>query len=270
MVTSLVLPQLVARAGLLRPMASTSIEVALLGESAVAARLARLEAAVRDDPTVDVAYLARPAHVSVRISVRDSPQAAAARLAPLVAAAEAALGPDVVGRDGATAPSVVIETLAARGQTVACAESLTAGGVSALLTTVPGASAVVRGAVVAYATDVKHRLLGVPEPLLDAHGPVHPDVALAMAHGARDALAADWGVATTGVAGPDPVGLHPPGEVDVAVVGPDVARVRHLTLAGDRARVRHLTAAHAVDVLRRCLLGMDEPRHGESPARRHG
>jgi nicotinamide-nucleotide amidase len=270
MMTSLVLPRLLARAGVLRPLASTSIEVALLGESAVAARLAALEASVRDDPSVDVAYLARPGHVSVRISVRDVPSVAAARLRPLAAAAQAVLGADVVGRDGATAPLAVVEALAARGQTVACAESLTAGGVSAMLASVPGASAVLRGGVVAYATDVKHALLRVPDDLLAAHGPVHPDVALAMAQGAREAVRADWAVATTGVAGPDPVGPHPPGEVYVAVAGPGAERVRHLTLPGDRGRVRGLAAAHAVDLLRRCLLGLEEPSHGESFARRHG
>jgi nicotinamide-nucleotide amidase len=208
--------------------------------------------------------------VSVRISVRDAPPDAEAAVLALATQAEAALGAAVVGRDGATAPHAVVQALLARRQTVACAESLTAGGVSALLTTVAGASAVVRGAVVAYATDVKHSLLGVPEEVLAAHGPVHPQVALAMAQGARDALAATWGVATTGVAGPDPVGTHPPGEVDVAVVGPDVSRVRHLALPGDRERVRRLAAAHAVDLLRRCLLDLAEPDPGESHSLRRG
>lgn len=267
MVDQLVLPQALARAGSPAPTVSTSLEVALLGESAVAARLAGLEAAVRDDASVDVAFLARPAHVSVRLSVRgESVEGSRHRLEALVALARAALGADLVGLDGATGAAVVLATLAQRQQTLACAESLTGGRVCADLTAVPGASAVLRGAVVTYATDLKHTLADVAPDLLEAHGPVDARVARAMARGVRDRLTADWGVATTGVAGPDAVGHHPPGEVYVAVSGPGADRVRSLRLPGDRERVRRLTAAHAVDVLRRAVLGLPETRErdGES------
>lgn len=120
----------------------------------------------------------------------------------------------------------LVRLLRAAGQTLAVAESLTGGALTAAVVDVPGASAVLRGGVVAYATDLKARLLGVPADLLEAHGPVHPDVAVAMARGARERLDATWGVATTGVAGPEPQGGHPPGEYHVAVVGPDRLLVR--------------------------------------------
>ncbi len=128
--------------------------------------------------------------------------------------------------------------LAERGWTVAVAESLTGGLVTAALVDVPGASRVLRGGVVAYATELKHALLGVDADLLDRWGPVHPDVADAMARGVRDRLHADVGLATTGVAGPGAQDGHPAGEVHVAVVTPAGAQVRSLRLDGDRPAVR--------------------------------
>ena len=117
-------------------------------------------------------------------------------------------------------PRRAVEVLTRLGRTVAVAESLTGGALTDDLVTVPGASRCLRGGVVAYATDLKHALLGVDEGLLRREGPVHPDVARARAPGVRDRLAADYGVATTGVAGPDPQGGRPPGTFHVAVVGP--------------------------------------------------
>ncbi|MBO9568799.1 MAG: nicotinamide-nucleotide amidohydrolase family protein [Cellulomonas iranensis] len=132
----------------------------------------------------------------------------------------------------------LVGLLARTGLTVAAAESLTGGLVAASLVDVPGASAVVRGGVVAYATDLKASVLGVDAELLAARGAVDPDVALAMAAGVRRVCGADVGLATTGVAGPDPQDGRPPGTVHVAVVAGGVREARSLVLAGDRARVR--------------------------------
>ena len=114
----------------------------------------------------------------------------------------------------------VVSALRERGQTVAVAESLTGGLICAALVDVPGASAALRGAVVAYATELKHRLLDVDAGLLARNGPVDPDVAAQMALGVRERLGADWGLATTGVAGPDPQDGVLPGRVYLAVAGP--------------------------------------------------
>lgn len=111
------------------------------------------------------------------------------------------------------------------GLTLAVAESLTGGAVTAAIVDVPGASTCLRGGVVAYASDLKSTLLGVDVALLSEHGAVHPDVALAMAVGVRERLGADLGLATTGVAGPDPQDGAAPGTFHVAVVGPDGAEV---------------------------------------------
>lgn len=135
----------------------------------------------------------------------------------------------------------VVAALIGRGLTVAVAESLTGGLVVADLVSVPGASAVVRGGVVAYATELKHELLGVDSALLDAGGPIQQAVAEQMAAGVRVRLGADLGLATTGVAGPDAQDGHPPGEVWIAVSTADRVRSVRLELGGDRDAVRRET-----------------------------
>ena len=141
------------------------------------------------------------------------------------------------------APRDLLAALAARGWTLAVAESLTGGLVCANLVAIPGASAVLRGGVVAYATDVKATLLDVDAGLLAARGAVDPDVALAMARGAAGRLRADVGLATTGVAGPDPQDGYAPGTVHVAGCTSDAVMVRSLALTGDRAEIRDAAAA---------------------------
>ena len=151
---------------------------------------------------------------------------------------------DSTAKDSAGADSTyhlakeAIERLTKAGQSVAVAESLTGGLLAAALTSVAGASVVVRGGVVAYATELKTLLLGVPAGLLARHGPVHPEVAAAMAAGVRQRLGATYGAATTGVAGPGPADGKPQGTVFIAVNGPAGAASAALQLAGDRWDVR--------------------------------
>lgn len=142
----------------------------------------------------------------------------------------------------AIAQSLVAE-LTRRGETVAVAESLTGGSVVSTLVGVPGASAVVRGGVVAYATPVKHSVLGVSAELLAANGAVDPEVARQMAAGVRTALSVDgepatWGISTTGVAGPDPQDGKPVGTVFVGIASADGATAWELHLDGDRGAIR--------------------------------
>ena len=121
-----------------------------------------------------------------------------------------------------------------RGETVATAESLTGGLVCATLVDAPGASAIVRGAVVAYAADVKSQILGVDDQQIASYGTVDAEVARQMAEGIRLRLGATWGVATTGNAGPEPSEGKPVGIVFIAVAGPGASAVRELSLSGDR------------------------------------
>lgn len=140
-------------------------------------------------------------------------------------------------------PEDLIAVLRERGATIATAESLTGGAVCAALVSVPGASAAVRGGVIAYTADAKSRLLGVPPRLIAREGVVSAAVAEAMAAGVRDATGATYGVATTGVAGPDPLDGLPPGQGWCAVAGPDGLESAAFDIVGDRAAVR----AGAVD-----------------------
>lgn len=142
-----------------------------------------------------------------------------------------------------------LRLLGERGWTLAVAESLTGGLVAAELTGVPGASRTFRGSVTAYATALKHELLGVDAALLAARGAVDPEVAREMAEGVRVRLGADWGAATTGVAGPDPQDGQPVGTVFVAVAGPEGALSLPLALTGDRAEIRRASVAAVLELL---------------------
>lgn len=143
----------------------------------------------------------------------------------------------------------VVAVLRERSLTVATAESLTGGLVGAALTDVPGASAVYRGGLIVYATALKAALAGVSDHTLATDGPVAATTATELARGAARVCGADWGLATTGVAGPEPQDGHPVGQVFVAVAGPGPrvggedrpVRVRELDLGGDRAAIRAQT-----------------------------
>lgn len=139
--------------------------------------------------------------------------------------------------------SDVFDELRSRGWTLGIAESLTGGAVAAEFVSVSGASAVLLGGVVAYATPVKHTLLGVDAGLLEEHGPVHPLVAKQMADGVRSAVAvdgrrADAGISTTGIAGPDSPDGQPVGTVHIGVVTPVGERTEAFHFSGDRAEIR--------------------------------
>jgi len=149
----------------------------------------------------------------------------------------------------------VVALLTRRGETVACAESLTGGLVCAALTSVPGASVVVAGGVVAYTIAAKRDVLGVPADVLRAHGAVAAPTAVAMAAAARRLFGATWGVATTGVAGPDPSEGKPVGTVHVAVAGEETHLPRALSLHGSRSDIRAATVGQAVEALYRLLAG---------------
>jgi len=153
------------------------------------------------------------------------------------------------GPTAAELASWVVGVLTARGESVAVAESLTGGLVAGALTSVPGASVVFRGGIVAYATELKVALLGVPADLLARRGPVDPEVAAAMAAGVRARLGASYGLSTTGVAGPGPADGRPAGIVFVAIDGPAGRSGRGLELSGDRQEVRNETVRSVLSLL---------------------
>lgn len=144
----------------------------------------------------------------------------------------------------------VLAALRLNDATAAIAESLTGGLVGMRLTAAPGASEAFRGGVIAYATDVKESLLGVDGDLLEREGAVHPEVAGQMATGVRRLLGATYGLALTGVAGPDPQDGKPPGTLHIAVAGPGGLTVDSPAVtATDRAGIRDEAADAALDLL---------------------
>ena len=145
-----------------------------------------------------------------------------------------------------TTAAEVVHALVEQGLSVGTAESLTGGLVCAALTSVPGASAVVRGGVVAYAGEVKASVLGVDRDLLDREGAVSAQVASALAEGVRRLLGCAVGVSTTGVAGPDPADGRPVGTVFVAASGPWGILVEQHALTGDREQIREASVRAAL------------------------
>lgn len=255
MVEESVLPDLAARAGdTAGAIVTRVLRTAGTWESALAEALRDVDRDLAEAGNPTLAYLAGGGQVRLRITGRAPTRDLAAELvAPVEERIRRILGDDVYGADEDTLAGVVHNRLLARGETVAVAESLTGGRVAAMLTDTPGASATFRGALVVYATDLKTHLAGVPDPLLDAEGPVSPEVAAALAAGARDRLQATYGLGVTGVAGPDGQGGREPGTVYLALAGPDQANLRELRVPGDRELVRLRAATAAVDLLRRHL-----------------
>ena len=140
----------------------------------------------------------------------------------------------------------LVTRLSQVGLTIAAAESLTGGLVCSALVDVPGASAVLRGSVTAYATELKAQVLGVDAARLASVGPVDAQVAQEMADGVAQLLGADVAVATTGVAGPGPADGHEAGTVYIAAIAPWGGVWRLLQLEGQRSQIRAQTVRHVL------------------------
>ncbi|RAO44393.1 Nicotinamide-nucleotide amidase [Micromonospora saelicesensis] len=158
-------------------------------------------------------------------------------------------GAEVDGAEMGSAAAGVVHRLAERHETLATVESLTGGSLAASIVNIAGVSGVYRGGLVVYATELKATLAGVPDDLLSERGPVDPEVAAALAEGGRQRCGADWGLATTGVAGPEPQDGKPVGLVYVAVAGPNGGEVRQLDLGSGRDHVRAEAVVEALRLL---------------------
>ena len=148
----------------------------------------------------------------------------------------------------------VVSLLATTGQTLATAESLTGGLIGATITAVPGASKAYLGGLITYATELKAGLAAVSADVLAQFGPVSPQTAEAMAAGVQQVTGADWAIAVTGVAGPDPQDGHQPGEVWLGLSGPaGVRSVSRMDLTGSRDQIRSATVSAALAELVKAL-----------------
>ena len=253
----------------MRVMFETTVAPALAGRSRVALRRRTLAIGGRPESYVDdlvrdlyhaegveTTILASSGTVELLLTATGADEAQAReRLASVDDAMRARLGEDLIGADGETLASAVGGLLASRAQTLATAESCTAGMLGAAITAVPGSSAWYRGGFVAYADDLKTSLGAVPPELIHRHGAVSAEVARALAAGARALARADFALAITGIAGPGggtaekPVGL-----VYIALDDGGEGAVRRLDWPGDRELIRKRAVAAALDLLRRRLL----------------
>ena len=225
-----------------------------LGESDAASRIEHL---MRRDRALPVATTVSNSIVSARIRGRTGEDREAVET--LAAEVESAWWPYAFGRDAETLPEVTGLALGRRSLTVATAESCTGGGLGAAITEVPGSSGWYPGGVVTYANQRKMADLGVPEELLTTEGAVSASVVRAMVTGIRNRTAADLGVATSGIAGPDGgCEAKPVGTVWVAVGDAEGIDVRCFRFPGDRELVRNRTVLAALQMIRFRLMGEGE------------
>jgi nicotinamide-nucleotide amidase len=169
------------------------------------------------------------------------------------------LGDAIFTVDDEELEEAVGRLLHAAGKTIACAESLTGGGVGARLTSVPGASDYFLGSAVVYTADAKRTVLGVLQETIDGPGVVSGECALEMAAGARRLYGADVGLALTGAAGPESHAGADPGTVWLALDAGDITHVRGFRVPGERFRVRRWAEQAALDLARRYLDGVPLP-----------
>jgi nicotinamide-nucleotide amidase len=248
-----VLPDLRRRSGEAAVIASRVLRTWGESESGLNERLAPLIERLDRSGTPTLAFLASGWEgLKIRLTAK-APTAAEA--GELLAGAESEirteLGVLVFGSDDDTMESVVLQLLRERGLSLGLAESVTGGLVAARLTAVPGASDVLRGSVVSYATEVKGAVLGVPP------GPVvSVDAAVAMAEGARRVLGADVGLALTGVAGPTEQDGQPVGTLHVGLALGEAVETASLRLPGQREQMRQFSVISSLDLLRRRLLAL--------------
>ncbi|HEX8730744.1 MAG TPA: competence/damage-inducible protein A [Ktedonobacterales bacterium] len=239
----------------LRPLTGATLftrilRVAGLGESTVEERLGAL--VQTENPTV--ATYAKSDAVDVRITAKAATEEEGRALVDAMdARARAALGErNVFGVDDETLAEVVLRALETRGETLAVMESCTGGLLASMITDTPGSSAVFRGGIVSYATEIKERY-GVPAETVREFGVVSVETARAMAQAARVALGASVGIGVTGVAGPEPQEGKPVGEVHIAVASGATLRDTTQRWRGPRAYIKSRAALTALNLLRLTL-----------------
>ena len=236
--------------------ASRTVKTFGIGESAAEALLRDLMNSLQN-PTL--APYAKPTGTELRITAHaQTEEEALALIAPVEAQVKEILGDKVIGVDVNSLEEVCYALLKEKGLTVGTAESCTGGLIAKLITDLPGSSSLFQGGVVSYTNQVKAGVLGVPQQLLDQYGAVSPQVAEAMARGAKQVLGCDIALSTTGVAGPDPDDRgNPIGLVYLGLAYGDQCYVTEFH-AGKvaRERIRRQSAQTALDLLRRHLTGL--------------
>lgn len=213
-----------------------------------------------------LAPYAKGAEIQLRMTAKaETASACEGLMAPLLQQVRQRLGEYLYGMDMGSPEQHAVEALKTRGLTVSAAESCTGGLIAKRITDVAGASAVFPGGVVSYTNGVKHRVLEVPQTLLDSCGAVSEPVARSMAEGVRRLTGSDLALSVTGLAGPDGDDRgNPVGTVYIGLSGPDGTEVTHLMLRGNRESIRQQAADYALALLNRHLYNTDEKAEGEN------
>jgi nicotinamide-nucleotide amidase len=255
MMEGTILPELAeAERGVVR---SRVLRCAGIGESVLADRVDDL---FSGSTNPSIAFLASSGEVKIRITAKaTTADEADALIEPFAEELRRRIGDDVFTSEDESLEEAVVRLLTSAGSTLACAESITGGGVGARITSVPGASEVFVGSAVAYRNDAKRAVLGVSAETLEGPGPVSEACAREMAAGARRVFGTDLGLSLTGAAGPESHGGAPPGVIWVAVDGDSVAHARGFQVPGERDRVRRWAEQAALDLVRRHLEGRPLP-----------
>jgi nicotinamide-nucleotide amidase len=255
MMQGTILPELAALSA--STIVSRTLRCTGIGESRVAEMLDDLFVA-SSNPSV--AYLASSGEVKVRLTAKGpTVEQAQSQVAPLVDEVKRRLGDVVFTTRDESLEEAVERLLRASNVRLACAESVTGGGVAARLTSVPGASASFAGSAVVYTAAAKRALLGVREETLRTSGPVSEACAREMAAGARRAFEVDVAVALTGAAGPEAHGGAEPGTVWIALAAEGKQHARGFRAPGERDQIRRWAEQAALDMVRRYLEGAPLP-----------
>ncbi len=245
----LVMPRLKQRFAL-RSIVHRTLITAGLAESILAERIEAWEEALPS--YLKLAYLPNPGQVRLRLSAYEvEGEQVALEIEAQFEQLRTLIPQYIIGYETASVEGLVHETLLRRGLSLATAESCTGGAIAASFTAIPGASGYFRGGVVAYQNEVKEQLLGVSERDLQQYGAVSEPVVRQMAEGVRRALKADFGIATSGIAGPTGGTVEKPvGTVWMAVAGPDRIISRCVHCGTDRGQIIKRAAAHVIQMLR--------------------
>jgi nicotinamide-nucleotide amidase len=253
MMEGTILPELAEAAGpstlVSRVLRVTGIAEARVGEL--------LDDVFRSSTNPTLAYLASAGEVRLRLSAKAaSREEGEALIEPVAEEIRRRLGDAVFSTDEQELEEVVGSLLSERELWLACAESLTGGGLASRVTAISSASRYFSGGAVVYSPDAKKAVLGVTAETITEHGTVSEACALEMARGARRVFEANVAVSTTGVAGPDPLEGKPPGTVWVGLAADGTEEARTFTAPGDRDQVRRWAEQAALDLLRKYLLSL--------------
>lgn len=210
-----------------------------------------------NNPTL--APYAAKGECTLRVTAKaESAEEAEKMMEPVIDRVKKTFGNFIYGMDYDGLEQMVIEQLIEKKLTLACAESCTGGLLSKRLSDIPGASKAFLGSVISYTNEVKHKLLGIPNNLIEEKGAVSEEVAAFMAMNVRELIGSDFGIGITGLAGPEGDGINPIGLVYIALSTKDSLYVRKVHVkARNRGAVRLYAGSHALDMVRRKIQGIN-------------